>query len=140
MIGWGTHMELEAFVNWVGMTTREALSSATSLAAEALGVQDDVGSIAPGKSADFIVLDANPLDDISNTRTDFAGYLHGDQLDRPALKAKWRQPVDASQVRTDSEAAMRSHHVNSHRRCRGIVFVPPSHLVRRPPTRSFSKT
>jgi imidazolonepropionase-like amidohydrolase len=102
VIGWGTHMELEAFVNWVGMTTREAIVSATSLAAEALGVQNDLGTVAPGKSADFIVLDANPLDDITNTRRISQVYLHGAQLDRPALKAKWQAAcTTASQVRTN---------------------------------------
>ncbi len=96
IIGWGTHMELEAFVNWVGMTPREAIVSATSLAAEALGVQDDLGTVAPGKSADFIVLDANPLDDITNTRRISQVFLHGNELDRPALKAKWQAACAAA--------------------------------------------
>ena len=45
--------------------------------------------MAAGKSADFIVLDANPLDDINNTRRISAVYLRGKEVDRAALRAKW---------------------------------------------------
>lgn len=90
IIAWGTHMELEAFVNWVGMTPHQALVSGTSLAAEALGVQKDLGSVTQGKSADFLVLDANPIDDIRNTRRISRVYLRGAELDRSALKTKWQ--------------------------------------------------
>ncbi len=88
IIGWGSHMELEAWVNWVGMTPQEAIVAATSRGAEALG-RTDLGSIAAGKSADFIVLDANPLDDIRNTRRIADVYLRGVRLDRAAMRAKW---------------------------------------------------
>ena len=64
--GWGTHMELEAFVHWLGMSPNEAIAAATSAGAELLG-RTDLGTIAEGKSADFVVLDANPLEDIRNT-------------------------------------------------------------------------
>jgi imidazolonepropionase-like amidohydrolase len=43
-----------------------------------------------GKKADFLVLDANPLDDILNTRRISAVYLRGAKLDRDALLAKWK--------------------------------------------------
>src|SRR6185436_12437166 len=97
VIGWGTHMELEAFVNWVGMTTRVAIVSATSLAAEALGVQNDLGTVAPGKSADFIVLDANPLDDITNTRRISQVFIRGHQVNRAALRARFAQGSASAQ-------------------------------------------
>ena len=55
------------------------------------------GLIAPGKSADFIVLDANPLDDITNTRRIAQVYLRGTAVDRARLASQWtgtdRDPV-----------------------------------------------
>jgi imidazolonepropionase-like amidohydrolase len=89
-LGWGSHMELEAFVNWLGMTPHQALVSATSDAAKLMGVDDTLGSIAVGKSADFVVLNANPLEDITNTRTIADVYLHGRKLDRAAMAARWK--------------------------------------------------
>jgi imidazolonepropionase-like amidohydrolase len=53
---------------------------------------DQLGTVAIGKSADFIVLDANPLDNIANTRRIFAVYLRGKQIDRAALRAAWTTP------------------------------------------------
>ena len=50
----------------------------------------DHGTVAPGKSASFIVLDANPLDDIINTRRIAAVYLRGTEVDRAALRTKWQ--------------------------------------------------
>jgi imidazolonepropionase-like amidohydrolase len=88
-MGWGTHMEIEAFVNWVGMTPSEAIVSATSAAAKFMGIDDRLGSLAVGKGADFIVLDANPLDDIRNTRRISQVYLRGKQVDRAAMSARW---------------------------------------------------
>jgi imidazolonepropionase-like amidohydrolase len=44
----------------------------------------DAGTVAPGKSASFIVLEANPLDDITNTRRIRDVYLRGDHIDRSA--------------------------------------------------------
>jgi imidazolonepropionase-like amidohydrolase len=49
---------------------------------------DDLGAVAVGKSADFIVLDANPLDDILNTRRIASVYLRGEAVDRDALRAR----------------------------------------------------
>ena len=65
-IGWTMHAELENMVA-AGMTPAQVLVAATRTSAEILGL-DDLGMVAPGKSADFVVLDANPLDDITNTR------------------------------------------------------------------------
>jgi imidazolonepropionase-like amidohydrolase len=55
--------------------------AATRTSAGILGL-DDLGDVAPGKSADFVVLDANPLDDIKNTRKISAVYLRGAAVDR----------------------------------------------------------
>ncbi len=96
VIGWGSHMEMEAFVNWIGMTPNQAIASATSVAAKFIGVDNRLGTLAPGKGADFIVLDANPLDDIRNTRKIAQVYLRGRQVDRPAMKARWESQCRAA--------------------------------------------
>lgn len=86
--GSSDHHELTTYVR-LGMSTAEAIEVGTSRAAGFLGLKD-VGSLANGKYADFIVLDANPLDDILNTRKISAVYLRGAKLDREALLAKWK--------------------------------------------------
>lgn len=85
--GWAEQYELEQMVA-AGMTPAQVIVASTSAAARVLKL-DDLGTIAPGKSADFIVLDANPLDDITNTRRISAVYLDGRLLDRAALRARW---------------------------------------------------
>jgi imidazolonepropionase-like amidohydrolase len=86
--GTAAHHELAIYVS-LGLSNAEALEAATARAAEALGL-DSVSVLAQGKNADFLVLDANPLDDITNTRKISEVYLHGAKLDRPALQARWR--------------------------------------------------
>jgi imidazolonepropionase-like amidohydrolase len=66
----------------------EALASATREPASWLGIADSVGTIAPGKVADLVLLDANPLADISNTRRIAAVVLHGRLLRRADLDAQ----------------------------------------------------
>jgi imidazolonepropionase-like amidohydrolase len=87
--GSGDHHEI---ANWVhlGLSPADAIIAATSRPAEALGLTD-VGMLAQGKMADFIVLNANPLDDIKNTRQIANVYLRGARLDREALGAKWKK-------------------------------------------------
>jgi imidazolonepropionase-like amidohydrolase len=51
-----------------GMTNLDALECATLTGAKALGIQKDLGSLEPGKIADLIILNKNPLDDIHNSR------------------------------------------------------------------------
>ena len=68
----------------------QAIVAATSKPAEALGLTD-VGTLAVGKRADFVVLNANPLENIRNTGQIASVYLRGAMLDRDALSAKWKQ-------------------------------------------------
>jgi Tol biopolymer transport system component len=64
--GFGTHWEMQAYVAG-GMTPHEALRAATMGSAETIGRQDEIGSLMPGKYADLVILDKNPLSDIRNT-------------------------------------------------------------------------
>ena len=87
--GSGEHVELARWVQ-LGMTPADAIVAATSRPAELMG-QRDLGTLAAGKRASFIVLDANPLDDIRNTRRIADVYLDGVRVDRDALKAGFRR-------------------------------------------------
>jgi imidazolonepropionase-like amidohydrolase len=86
--GLGSHVELELLVTRVGLTPMQALVVGTRTSAENLGLTD-LGTVAASKSADFIVLDANPLDNIANTRRIDKVYLRGREIPRTALSAKW---------------------------------------------------
>ena len=85
--GYTGHRELEIFVR-LGMTPMQAIVAATSRPAQRLGLFE-MGTIAPGKTADFVILDANPLEDIRNTRTISRVYLRGQEVDREGLRGHW---------------------------------------------------
>jgi imidazolonepropionase-like amidohydrolase len=82
-VGWAAHVELADMVR-CGLTPAEAIVAGTRTSAAILKL-DDLGTVAAGKSADFIVLDANPLDDILNTRKINRVYSRGAALDRAAM-------------------------------------------------------
>jgi imidazolonepropionase-like amidohydrolase len=86
-IVWSHHVEMADMVA-AGMTPAQVIAASTKNAAEFLHLAD-AGTLAAGKSADFIVLDANPLDDITNTRRISSVYLRGAAVDRQGLAAKW---------------------------------------------------
>jgi imidazolonepropionase-like amidohydrolase len=86
-IPYSAHLEMEDMVA-AGMTPAQVLVAATGTAAEFLRM-NDVGTLAAGKSADFVVLDANPLTDIKNTRKIASVYLRGTAVDRTALRGRW---------------------------------------------------
>jgi imidazolonepropionase-like amidohydrolase len=87
--GFGWYEQLK-FENWVtmGFTPAEAIVMATRDSAE-VG-KFNSGLVAPGRSADFIVLDANPLENIANTRRINTVYLRGQEVDRAGMRARWQ--------------------------------------------------
>jgi imidazolonepropionase-like amidohydrolase len=87
--GYSAHTELADMVA-AGMTPADAIVAATRTSAEVMRL-DQLGTIAAGKSADFIVLDANPLDDIRNTRRISRVYLRGAEVNRAQLSRGWTQ-------------------------------------------------
>lgn len=80
--GFSLHDELQLLIT-AGLTPAEALDTATRRAAQFLGVDHDFGTIEEGKVANLLLLDANPLSDIANTKKIHAVILRGKLLDRP---------------------------------------------------------
>ncbi|HZJ30575.1 MAG TPA: amidohydrolase family protein [Vicinamibacterales bacterium] len=88
--GFGAHEQLEAYTR-CGMTPMEAIVAGTRTNARILHL-DRMGTIVAGKEASFNVLDANPLESITNTRRISTIYLRGKELNRPALRASFMAP------------------------------------------------
>lgn len=82
--GYSVHEELALLVQ-AGLSPLEALRTATLNPARALGRTDDLGTVAPSKLADLVLLDADPLEDIAHTARIRAVVLDGRLLDRAAL-------------------------------------------------------
>ena len=81
---WAPHVEMEDMVA-AGMTPFQVIVAATSAGARFLRLEDS-HTVAAGRSADLLILDANPLDDIRNTRRINAVYLKGVKVDREATR------------------------------------------------------
>lgn len=94
LVAFQNHLDLESMVA-MGLTPMQAIKAATSDGAAA--GHFNTGLVAPGRNADFIVLNANPLDSISNTRKIDKVYLRGAEVPRAQYATKWQ-----SQMKTAS--------------------------------------
>jgi Tol biopolymer transport system component/imidazolonepropionase-like amidohydrolase len=86
----GVHLELEELVA-AGLSPNEAIRAATSSAARIIGAASELGTIERGKRADLLILDANPLTDIRNTRKISAVLQDGHIVDRAAILSGGRK-------------------------------------------------
>jgi imidazolonepropionase-like amidohydrolase len=86
-IGWMGQLEMENWV-WMGLTPAQAIVAATRDSAAMAHM--NTGMVAVGRNADFIVLDANPLDNIANSRRINKVYIRGQEIDRAGLRARWQ--------------------------------------------------
>ena len=84
------HQEMADMVA-AGMTPSEVIVASTRNSAAFIGLTD-TGTLEAGKVADLLVLDANPLDDITNTRRISSVYLRGQEVDRAAIAARMSAP------------------------------------------------
>jgi len=82
--GFSLHLEMETLVQ-AGLTPQEALTAATLRPAQFFGLEEKMGTIEVGKSSELVLLTANPLEDIANTRTIDAVITRGVVLDRATL-------------------------------------------------------
>ena len=88
--GFSLHDELETMVRY-GLSNRQVLEGATRLPAQWLGVDLDRGTVAVGKRADLLLLNADPLVDIANTRKIAAVFVGGRMLDRAELDRRMNE-------------------------------------------------
>ncbi len=107
--GFGLHDELVVFVQ-AGLSPMEALQTATYNAAKCLGLLDSMGTIEQGKIADLVLLDADPLQDISNTRRITTVVVGGRIFDKTALQKMLIQ-VEA-QVKAQDKAQVKVEHLH----------------------------
>jgi hypothetical protein len=101
--GIGLHDEL-ALLTSAGLTAAEALQTATLVPAQFFGAEAELGTIEAGKLADLVLLEANPLEDIRNTRAIAAVVLNGRLKERDELLTAQLAVFSAIHSRTLSEA------------------------------------
>lgn len=100
--GFTLHDELQQFVSDLGMTPMEALVSATRHPAEFFGMQDSLGTVEEGKLADLVLLDADPLAEISNTQR-IAGVVAAGRFMPKAELRKMLSRVEAAARRASKK-------------------------------------
>jgi predicted amidohydrolase YtcJ len=83
--GFSLHDELALLVRDAGMSPLQALQAATLTPARVMGLEGEMGTVEAGKRADLVLLDADPLADVRNTRRIHAVVANGRLLDRAAL-------------------------------------------------------
>lgn len=105
--GFSLHDELTLLVG-AGLTPMEALQSATSNAALFVGKAESIGTIEKGKIADLVLLDANPLDEIANTRRIAAVVVGGELFDRPRLDAMLASMEKRANPKSIADALMKT--------------------------------
>lgn len=88
--GLGVSVEMELYVR-AGLSPLEAIGAATEAAARSLAVEGDRGTLVPGRRADFLVLEADPLADVANVRSIHAIYKGGERVWPKAGEADSKQ-------------------------------------------------
>jgi imidazolonepropionase-like amidohydrolase len=91
-VPWGVHLELEELVR-AGFAPLEAIQAATRTSAMILGAEEELGTIEVGRWADLVILDADPLADIRNTRRIHAVVKGGEVVDRVSIRELARMPA-----------------------------------------------
>ena len=93
--------EMQLLVD-AGLTPMQALQSATSIPAEAIGVSDQVGTIQPGRFADIVVLDANPLENMNNIHKISMVFQNGERIE-PGYHWNYALPIPDPNLTMDTK-------------------------------------
>lgn len=104
--GFGVHDELQLLVKDAGLSPLAALQSATLNPPAFFGLDEDFGAVEVGKLADLVVLDANPLADVQNTRRIRTVVTSGRVLSRSDLDATLKAVINAIKTRRDCAAPL----------------------------------